>query len=166
MQVRERTASYGDPMQGSSKVKLQALGKQNLYRLADARFVDLVEAGLSAQSAEAVIKALTDVPNALLWKRLRIAPTTVDRKLKADALLSPDQAERVLGLQRLLDQVSNMVEGSGQVEDFDAGSWMGVWMRQPNPALGGRQPLDYLGTVTGQRVLSQLLAQMQSGAYA
>ena len=36
----------------------------------------------------------------------------------------------------------------------------------PSPALGGDKPADYMDTIEGQRIVSNLLAMMQSGAYA
>jgi uncharacterized protein (DUF2384 family) len=39
-------------------------------------------------------------------------------------------------------------------------------MSAPVPALGGTRPLDLMDTMTGQALVSQVLAQMQSGAYA
>lgn len=97
---------------------------------------------------------------------LHIARATAGRKLKEGGKLSPEQSERVLGLERLIGQVQVMVEESGEPEGFNAAEWMAGWIEQPLPALGGAKPAEYLDTVVGQQVLSRLLSQMQSGAYA
>lgn len=70
------------------------------------------------------------------------------------------------GRQRLIDQVEAMVAESGALEGFDSAKWLASWLQTPNPALGGRLPSEYMHRPEGQQMLSQLLAQMQSGAYA
>jgi len=77
-----------------------------------------------------------------------------------------NQSERVIGLAKLVGQVETMVRESGDPTGFDAARWVSAWLNQPNPALGGRRPIELMGTVTGQEVVSGLLARMQSGAYA
>ena len=73
---------------------------------------------------------------------------------------------RVIGLARLVGQVETMVRESGDPAGFDAARWVSAWLKQPNPALGGRRPIELMDTVTGQEVVSGLLTRMQSGAYA
>jgi len=140
--------------------------KQNLYKLGDAQFVGLIDLGVSAKYADLVMRSFTTMPNAELWRALNIAASTIDRKVKANEILAPDQSERVLGLRRLLDQVKHMVAESGNTEGFNAEEWMATWLRQPNAGLAGRAPAEFLGTVTGQHMVSKLLLQMQTGAYA
>jgi uncharacterized protein (DUF2384 family) len=74
--------------------------------------------------------------------------------------------ERALGIARLTGQLQAIVEESGQPEGFDAAAWMSWWLREPLPALGGVRPLDLLDTTEGQTLVSTILAQIQSGAYA
>lgn len=59
-----------------------------------------------------------------------------------------------------------MVRESGNLEGFDASAWLSAWMSAPVPALNGARPLDLMDTMTGQELVSQVLSQMQSGAYA
>ena len=72
----------------------------------------------------------------------------------------------MLGLAKLVGQLEAMVEESGDPEGFDALGWLSDWLREPLPALGGNRPIGFLDTMEGQAVVSQALAQMQSGAYA
>ena len=67
---------------------------------------------------------------------------------------------------RLVGQVQQIVQESGNPEGFDAGRWVEQFLDTPHPALGGRRPADLMRTNEGSRMVSTLVAQMQSGAYA
>ncbi|MBS0370578.1 MAG: DUF2384 domain-containing protein [Proteobacteria bacterium] len=81
-------------------------------------------------------------------------------------MLSTDQSERVLGLERLIGQVAVMVGDSGDSTGFDAARWVGDWLEQPIPALGGAKPADYMDTIEGQELVSRLLVQSQAGVFS
>lgn len=105
-----------------------------------------------------------------LLRRLGLSKTTVNRKAKAGERLNTGQSESVLGLATLVGQVASIVKESGDPEDvdndFDPAAWLEDWLSHPNPALGNALPSAYLDTHEGREVLSRLIAQMQSGAYA
>lgn len=73
---------------------------------------------------------------------------------------------KLAGLRRLVGQVEIMVAESGDPTEFSADQWVGSWLETPNPALDGKCPAEYVHLPEGQEMLLQLLAQMQSGAYA
>lgn len=85
---------------------------------------------------------------------------------RVDASLSVSESERLLGVEFLIGQVQSMVEESGRVEGFDSAVWLGAWMQRPLPALNGELPAAYMDSSEGQRLLSQMLAMTQTGAYA
>jgi len=119
--------------------------------------------------AERIFKVAVDMrrPKEQIMKMLHISRATVGRKMKNGAeRLSPEQSERVIGLERLIGQVQVMVDESGDPAGFDAAQWVANWIEEPVPALGGAKPADYLDTIAGQQLISRLLAQMQSGAFA
>lgn len=66
----------------------------------------------------------------------------------------------------LVIQVEKMVKESGKIEGFDAEKWVGDWLQHPIPALGDKKPVELMGTTDGQDIISRILAQVQSGAYA
>jgi len=66
----------------------------------------------------------------------------------------------------MVGQIEAMVEASGYPAGFDAAEWLSHWLREPLPALGGDKPINLLDTMEGQALVSRVLAQMQSGAYA
>jgi len=91
---------------------------------------------------------------------------TIFRKIEENKNLDPGQAERVVGIQRLIGQVQVMTVETANEEKFDAGRWLGEWIDQPLPALGGRRPAEYLGDGAGREWVSQLLRQIQAGVFA
>jgi putative toxin-antitoxin system antitoxin component (TIGR02293 family) len=127
--------------------------------------IEWVKSGVGARDAKAILGRLR-VPQGDALAALQIPVATVNRKAKTNAPLSPAESERVLGVGRLIGQVEAMVRESGDAEGFDAASWLSEWMRSPVPALGGARPLDLMDTMSGQALVSQVLSQMQSGAYA
>lgn len=97
---------------------------------------------------------------------LRLSRATVNRKARDMKPLSPDESERVLGVEYLIGQVEHMVRESGNPQGFDAALWVSNWLHAPLPALGNKPPAAYMDTVEGQKLVSGILAMGQSGAYA
>lgn len=99
-------------------------------------------------------------------RTIGMAPTSASRKLQRQTPLAPDESERALGVAKLIGQVETIVQQSGDPKGFDPGRWVAEWIETPQPALGGRRPDQLLDTAEGQRMVSDLLARMQSGAYS
>lgn len=140
-------------------------GFVKLYKASVLTQVHWVKSGVGARDAKVILGELR-VPQGEALTALQIPVATVNRKAKTNAPLSAAEGERVLGVGRLLGQLQTMVQESGSLEGFDASAWLSAWMGAPVPALGGVRPLDLMDTMTGQALVSQVLAQMQSGAYA
>ena len=136
-----------------------------LYKASALTQVEWVKSGVGAQDAKNILSQLR-VPQGEALMALHIPVATMNRKARTNAFLSAAEGERVLGVGRLLGQVQTMVRDSGNAEGFDSPAWLSAWMSTPVPALGGARPLDLMDTMTGQAMVSQLLSQMQSGAYA
>ena len=164
-------------MQGADNVAVTKAGRSfgafrptkagflQLYLAPALQQIDWAKRGIGARDAKAILGQLR-VSQGEAFAALQIPVATVNRKAKSNAPLSPAEGERVLGIGRLLGQVQAMVQESGDPEGFDASAWLSAWMSAPVPALGGARPLDLMDTMTGQALVSQLLSQMQSGAYA
>lgn len=101
-----------------------------------------------------------------LLASLGLPRATISRKEKDATVLSKDETERVLGFETLIGIVEDMVEESGNPSGFDAARWLAGWMTRPLPALAGATPASYMDTFEGQKLVGELLAMMQSGAYA
>lgn len=126
---------------------------------------DMALRGVPADSV-LELAGLLDIPLEVLSRALGIAPVTVRRKAKNHELLTLDQAERVLGLQRIVGFVEWMVEYCGDATNFNAGIWTGRWLTAGQPALGGVLAIQYLDTIAGQEALLELLGKNVSGTYA
>jgi putative toxin-antitoxin system antitoxin component (TIGR02293 family) len=141
------------------------ISDQNRFRMLNLEFIETFRRGVDPTEIDVIAEHMgTTKKN--LQGYLQLSTTTVERKKSKAANLDVYQSERVAGLRRLIDQVQAMVEDSGDPTGFDAAEWLGRWIEKPLPALGGKKPAEYLSTVTGQNMLSDLLNQMQHGAYA
>lgn len=127
--------------------------------------ITMVKEGLSAGYLDKLAKSLNITKDRLL-PTLGIAQATVSRKVREGKPLSTEDSERALGMARLIGQVEAMVQQSGDPTGFDAAKWLARWLEEPLPALGGRPPSSLMDTAEGQAMVSNLLARMQSGAYA
>jgi putative toxin-antitoxin system antitoxin component (TIGR02293 family) len=143
----------------------QHLQLVELFRADPMDRVTLVKAGVPAADF-VVLASNMNMAKERLASTLGLARATVDRKIRDNKMLSPDESSRVLGMASLVGQVQSLVAESGQPQDFDAGAWVSNWLEQPVPALGGRRPAELMDTPEGQGIVSRLVAQMQSGAYA
>lgn len=136
-----------------------------MFRSSPGKRADVVKAGVAASVVKILASDLRYEQGALI-DVLGFSRATVSRKIKAGQRLDLSASERVLGAMRLVGQVKHMVEESGDPKGFDASKWVGWWLDQPLPALGGRAPAEFMDSGPGQELVSQLLAQTQSGAYA
>lgn len=151
-----RTAAF---LQPSPRVYMQA------FKAAGPELVAAVKGGLPAGAVDALAERM-QIPKEQLMATLGLAPATIRRKAAQQRPLSADESSRVLGMARLIGQVQAMVEESGEARGFDAAAWMAQWLQAPAPALGGRRPAEFMDTSEGQAVISRLLGQARSGAYA
>jgi uncharacterized protein (DUF2384 family) len=125
----------------------------------------MIKSGVAAIEVGEIARKMNE-PKERLYKLLRLSRATVDRKVRANEKLSTDDSERVLGMSLLIGQVEAMVVESGDPTGFDAARWLARWLDQPLPALNDECPANYLDTIEGQKLVSHMLASMQSGAYA
>lgn len=138
---------------------------RTMFRSSLGKRVDVVRAGVEAEVVRILARDL-QYEQGVLMDRLGFSRATVSRKIKAGKRLDISASERVVGAMRLVGQVKHMVEESGDARGFDASAWVGLWLEQPLPALGGKAPAEFMNSATGQELVAQLLAQTQSGAYA
>lgn len=127
--------------------------------------IAIVKLGMKARDAKDILAQLA-MPQGRTFEALNVSQATVNKKAAHDQLLSPNESERLLGVAKLVGQVQSMVSESGQPEGFSAAAWLSNWLLEPLPALGGQRPVDMMDTMEGQSLVANLLAQMQSGAYA
>lgn len=127
--------------------------------------IRMITEGIPASDAKAWLD-LPELGRSAALQALDLPVATFNKKVKADARLSPAESERVIGFARLVGQVEAMLADAGGPAGFDAGAWLARWLADPLPALGHARPLDFLNTMEGQALVAQKLAQIGSGAYA
>ena len=137
----------------------------SLYPLDAIERVAMVKEGVPARLLDLICEDMA-VPKDKLYATIGLARATINRKLREQQMLNQDESERVLGIARLVGQVSAMVRESGRPEGFDAARWVADWLDEPQPALGGRRPAELMDTADGRTIVSDLIARMRSGAYA
>jgi putative toxin-antitoxin system antitoxin component (TIGR02293 family) len=111
------------------------------------------------------LASATDLSRTTLCELLGLKLSTINRKLQQNLLLSPDESERLMGLQRLIGQGEALVRDCGDPEGFEASLWLAGWLQQPQGALGGARPARYLDTADGRDQLSRLIGAQGSGSY-
>lgn len=126
--------------------------------------IRIIKTGVPADTVELLAKRMA-MPKDKLFDTLGLGRATINRKVREKKPLSVDESSRVLGMARLIGQVQAMVEESGDPEGFDAALWVARWLERPLPALG-RCPAEFMDTHDGQRLVSDLVARMQSGTYS
>jgi putative toxin-antitoxin system antitoxin component (TIGR02293 family) len=127
--------------------------------------IEIIRHRVPATYIETVARS-TKIPKERLYRTLGLARATMDRKVRDREQLTPGESERIMAIVRLVGQADNLVRESGDIANFDAATWVAAWLNEPHPALGGRSPGDLMDTEDGRALVSNLLAQQQSGAYA
>jgi putative toxin-antitoxin system antitoxin component (TIGR02293 family) len=126
--------------------------------------VQLIKSGLPARYVK-VLSASMHWPIEKFCKATGLVRPTVDRKIRGSKSLNQDESERVMGIARLVGQAQSLVQESGEADEFDASRWVGDWLQRPLPALGGMTPGEFMDTVDGRALISDMLAQQQSAAF-
>ncbi|KGM33270.1 type II RES/Xre toxin-antitoxin system antitoxin [Inquilinus limosus] len=150
---------------GSVRHRKAGLSYLAVFHASPLERIDMIKHGVRAVEAKRILADLAIGQGAGL-RALNLSPATVNKKAKQDQTLSPEDSERVIGVARLVGQIEAMVEESGDPKGFDAAAWMARWLNDPLPALGGTCPIELMDTMEGQALVSTVLAQLQSGAYA
>lgn len=141
-------------------------------------FVDQVAEATPMQVHEAELRGVDghllkdlakrmDIPAVRLFQIIGIPKATAERKSAAQEPITGAAGQAALGLTRLLALARGIVADStaADAKDFDAARWLGRWLEQPQPALGGRKPADLIATPTGLEMVTRLLGAIESGAY-
>lgn len=141
------------------------LPPSSLYARDAMERVRILKEGLPAQLLVVVAREMA-ISREKLYSTIGVARATVDRKVRDQKRLNLDESERTLGIMDLVGQVDQIVRESGSLEGFDAARWVAAWLDRPHAALGGARPGTLMDTAEGRSIVSDLVARMQSGAYA
>ncbi|MBN1960482.1 MAG: DUF2384 domain-containing protein [Deltaproteobacteria bacterium] len=144
---------------------LKLINPLKLYQASPVERIRRIKQGVDAQLMLYVIDSL-GMPKQHFYKILGLPIATMNRKVHKNEQLSIEQGERIFGIIKLIGQVQTMVNQSGESKGFNAAKWVANWINEPLSALGGKRPSDYMDTIEGQELVANLLARIQSGAYA
>jgi uncharacterized protein (DUF2384 family) len=117
-----------------------------------------------------------------LFKSMRLPPTalhelvgmprsTLHRRLATpNGIIDGMPGQTVVGYADLLNVLEAHLaeyadEDAATTAEFDAGRWLGEWLREPNPALGGALPADLMHAPSGRLAVTRALGAAFSGAY-
>jgi putative toxin-antitoxin system antitoxin component (TIGR02293 family) len=162
---KRKAASVQRAARTTHPVMLQLTDFLGIFKSTPDVRVKAIKRGVPANEVKRVAR-LMNAPNDVFYQCLNLPRATVERKASQEDVLSTEKSERAIGMSSLVGQVQAMVEESGNPEGFDAAKWVWQWLNQPVPALGGKRPVEYMDTMEGQKLVSNLLTMMQTGAYA
>jgi len=112
----------------------------------------MVHEGLPYRAFVSLLKEV-DVSSAGLALLLATSPRTLVRR-KVEKKLSVAESDRVTRIARILVRASEVFEDGDKARN---------WLRKPNRALGGRTPLQNLGTDIGTKAVEQILGRLEFG---
>lgn len=135
------------------------------YKFEPGERVEIVKEGVPAHFVVLISEHMS-IPKDRLYSTIGLARATMNRKVRDKKVLNPDESERVVGIARLVGQVESIVSESGSPRGFDAAKWTAAWLEEAQPALGGQRPAELMDTAEGRAMVSDLVARMQSSAYA
>lgn len=169
--VATRTVATPAPKKTARKMTGRSLMRSAIteefigwYRMDFTDRIHVIRSGVPAQRVGELSSAMNMSKEALM-DSLGLSRATINRKVQREQMLSPEESERVMGVQALIGQVQAMIDTESEPE-FDAAKWLASWLVAPLPALGGNTPASFMDTVEGQKYVSNLLEMAQSGAYA
>jgi putative toxin-antitoxin system antitoxin component (TIGR02293 family) len=108
-----------------------------------------------------------NIPASRLFGIVGVPKATAEKKASDKQIVRGSGGQAAIGIVKLLGIAQRLVaeSTSRQARNFDAAQWLGRWIEQPQPSLGGRKPSELLDTPTGLSVVARLLGAIESGAY-
>lgn len=87
-----------------------------------------------------------------------------------DGMIDGMPGQTVVGYADLLNVLDRLLAEFGGQDGaapsyFHAGKWLGQWLREPHPALGGVPPATYMQAPSGRTAVTRILGGAFSGAY-
>ncbi len=122
----------------------------------DAQLHTLTREGIPVGSLPILADELA-VERKQLARMVGVSDRTLSRRLAGNQRLSAEESDRTLRVARL---VAYAIEVLGNM------SKAALWMKSPNRALEGQQPLELLDTDAGVRSVETVLGRIDYGIYS
>lgn len=116
----------------------------------------IVRKGLPAGSITALAEKL-HLGSTVLSRKLGIPQRTLTRRLSQGSLLTSAESDRAVRMARVYANAVEMIGDRARAIE---------WLRTPNRALGGEEPLDQLDTDMGARMVEDILGRIAYGVYS
>jgi len=126
--------------------------------------IELVRLGLPASTIE-TFSIEFKMTQARVFSILGVSKATAMRKLREGANLGLKASERAVFVAGLVKTVRAMIPYSRD-EEFSASRWIANWLAEPQNALDGKKPEDFLDTTEGRAIISRLLSKIETGVYS
>jgi uncharacterized protein (DUF2384 family) len=161
--------------------------KKGHYVLADRsgntpKFVEFRRALRSARMEERILIERNGVPYLIVktlldetglsatdfQRTVKMPKATFSKKMKERSTFSGSTGHSVVGLLELINKVEDILAtqvDNPEAKGFDVERWVGDWIQQPQPALGGIAPAEIMDTPTGRASVMRVLGSIQSGSY-
>jgi len=117
--------------------------------------IEQINAGLPYDAFEAFQQA-TELPVMTIATLVGIPQRTLIRR-KKQGRLRPDESDRLVRAARVVEKAVQLFEGERAAAMR--------WLQTPQPALDGREPLDFVRTEVGSREVEDLIGRLEHGVF-
>lgn len=155
--TREKSATYSIEPAHSGEPAFLSYASLIGLRVPDAlSLARKIESGFDFRTFTRLQEAI-ELTNKQLADLISISSRTLSRR-RTERRLRPDESDRLLRLARVFDLTVSLFEGDKQAAQ--------AWLTRPNPALGGKPPLDLSRTEVGAREVENLVFRLEHGVFA
>ena len=157
-------------VKGVKKGGMWVFPNQLVAKIADASVwerVALEEAGVPAPQARDLFTRM-QLSDADLYQFIGLSKSTYHRRLGKDGVIDGIPGQAVVGYADLVVFFMQQLSEFGDrlsMKKFDPGKWLGEWLREPNPSLGGVPPAELMRAPSGRVAVTRALGATFSGAY-
>lgn len=135
-----------------------------------ARSLDRIQVERQGLSYITVQRLMTEIDftAADMQRLMSISRSAFRRRIVAKRQFAGAYGLTLIGLLEFINEAEDMLASLDDTQpaaDFNIQRWVGSWMRTPQQALGGAEPLELMDTPTGRACVMRILGSLQSGSY-
>ena len=119
------------------------------------QIIESIRKGLPASTID-FVAGLLSLSRAAFLDAIKIAPSTIERRIRTGEALTSDESDRVSRVAKVMRRA---------VEVFGAEAPGKAWMTDAVSSMGGQTPLSLLDTVEGYELVSNTLSRIEFGVY-
>lgn len=103
-----------------------------------------------------------------MQRLMGVSRSTFTLKMKSKETFDGTHGQSLFALVELINMVDDMLAAKiddPRAQQLDPLAWLGKWMKTPQPALGGREPSQFMDTPLGRQSVKRLLGSLESDSY-